>query len=246
MDTSQRYSPQTARTTDRTTPQPAPERASRLGLVVLGGALTGPVVYLVGCALQPAALDAVAPGDYAAALDAMRDARDQTIAWRLVSGLGSLLFVLLAGPLVALVPRGARGAVLLRVALVPLVVGATGNAGYQTAQALVTAGATHPHVTPEAGLAVWEHLDTGVTDVLFGHHVLLALALGLLLVAVALLRSGHVGRVAPVVMAVSLVGAFLVPAGLLTGLLLVPFAAAVAVALLRFPAGARALAVRKR
>ncbi|TNM68460.1 hypothetical protein FHN55_06540 [Streptomyces sp. NP160] len=242
MDTSEHVPAPTA---PQTTPR-THDRPSRLGRVVLAGALAGPVVHLVGSALQPAALDAVGPGDYAAALDVMRDARDQTIAWRLVSGLGSLLFVLLAGPLVALVPRGARGAVLLRVALVPLVVGATGNAGYQTAQALVTAGATHPDVTPEAGLAVWEHLDTGVTDVLFGYHVLLALAVGLLVVAVALLRSGTVGRVAPVVMAVSLVGAFLVPAGLLTGLLLVPFAAAVAAVLLRSPSRARALVGQQR
>lgn len=176
-------------------------------------------LFLVGQALLPSL-----PMDLPSAYAAMAEDRERVLAARLVTGLGAFLFLPAVLALARLVPRDARGRRTLLTGAALAAVGTSFNGLSQVAQGYGTHAATAPGVDPTSGQVVVGALGTGLSGLPIGYWSVPVFAVGLLVVAVALLLSRRVGAVWPSVLLVGLLLAFATAGtGPLVALTFLPF-----------------------
>ncbi len=175
-------------------------RPVHLGTATIVGAL----LFLAGQALLPSL-----PDDIGDAYAGMIEHRDRLMAARLLSSAGAFLLVPAAVG-IALLFRGVRGSRLVLVATILIGVSTFSNAVSQAVQAYGTWGATAPGFDRESGQTLVENLGTGLVGIPVGFWSIPVFALGWLLLAVGLWRSGRVATWIPVVLVVGdvMAGAF--------------------------------------
>lgn len=214
-------------------------RRVRTYLVAAAG-VAAPVLFTTGQALLPAL-----PNELAAAFPLMAEHREQLLAARLLTGLGALLFLPALVALWRLASPYRRGRWLLLGAGLLMGVGTAANALGQATYGYLAHAATAPSVPRETGaamLAAVEGLGAEALPITFLSVPLFAL--GMLLIAVALLVGGEVPWWLPAGLLVSALGFAAVgggPLGLLPG---VPFTVVLAVLAVRGTLRPTALDVR--
>jgi hypothetical protein len=162
-------------------------------------AVTGPVLFLVGQALLPnlpMALDDAFP--------LMLDHRDQLMAARLFTAAGAFLLIFAAVLYARLVPSG-RGARLMTIGAALFGVATFSNALSQAVAGYATWTVTVPGFDQPSARYVIEHVESGLVALPLGFWSIPAFALGCLLMAVAMFRSGTVPTWLPVLLAVGTV-----------------------------------------
>lgn len=176
-------------------------RSVYLGVATIVGAL----LFLIGQALLPSL-----PDDIGSAFTGMVRHRDRLMAARLLTSAGAFLLVAAAVG-VALRFRGAgRGGRLVLVSTTLFGVATFSNAVSQAVEGYVGWGATAPGADPATGRDLMDHLGTGLIGIPVGFWSIPAFALGGLLLAVGLWRTGRVPVWLPIALAggVILAGAF--------------------------------------
>jgi hypothetical protein len=162
-------------------------------------AVVGPVLFLVGQALlptMPMALDEAFP--------LMLEHREQLMAARLFTAAGAFLMAFAAVWYVRLVPNG-RGARLMGIGAVLFGVGSFCNALSQAVAGYATWTVTTAGFDQPSARYVIEHIESGAVALPLGFWSIPAFALGAILMAVALWRSGSVPTWLPVLLGVGTV-----------------------------------------
>ncbi|MDO5752709.1 hypothetical protein [Arthrobacter sp.] len=167
--------------------------AGRTAIVV--GAVIAPVIFVLAQALFP-----VLPHTVEEAFPIMVEQRGLVFATRMLSGVGSALFILLAGPIGYLVPRAARGAILTRLGLLLMSAGAILNALSQIVQGFATHAATRTGIPVSVGQDIVLKIVSGPEGVLLEYWVLIMFALGLIIVGTGTLLSRRVGKFVPILL----------------------------------------------
>jgi hypothetical protein len=178
---------------------PATTRRTTTLRPLVAAAVTGPVLFLVGQALlpkPPMALDDAFP--------LMLDHREQLMASRLFTAAGAFLLVFAAVLYARLVPSG-RGATLMKAAAGLFGVATFSNALSQAVAGYATWTVTVPGFDQPSARYVIEHVESGLVALPLGFWSIPAFALGSILMAVALWRSGSVPTWLPVLLAVGTV-----------------------------------------
>lgn len=183
---------------------PRSTRAALPTALALSG-IAGAVLFLVGQALLPNL-----PMTIAKAFPLMLEHRDRLMAARLFTAAGAFLLAPAAIGFARLVPRVARGARLLRLGAVFFGVATFSNALSQTVAGYTTFTVTAPGFDAAAGRLAVDRIDEGLVALPLGFWSIPVFALGCLLMAVALFRSGRVPTWLPVLLVVGtvLAGAF--------------------------------------
>lgn len=176
-------------------------RPVHLGAAAIAGAL----LFLAGQALLPSL-----PNDIDTAFAGMVEHRDRLMAARLLTSAGAFLLVPAAVGIALSFRDGGRGARLVVLATTLIGIATFSNALSQAVEAYATWGATAPGFDRESGSTLVEHLGTGLVGIPVGFWSIPVFALGWLLLAVGLLRSGRVATWIPVVLVVGdvMAGAF--------------------------------------
>lgn len=187
-------------------------------------AIVGPVLFLIGQALLPS-LPMTMDGAY----PLMVEHREQLMAARLLTAAGAFLLAFAAVHYARVVTAG-RGARLLRVGAGVFGVASFCNALSQAVAGYATWTVTTPGFDEASARYVIEHIESGVVALPLGFWSIPAFALGALLMAAALWRSGSVPTWLPVLLAVGtvLAGA-LAGRGYVVGLTQAPVTAALIV-----------------
>lgn len=192
--------------------------------LAVAAAVIAPVLFLAGQALLPKLVDTF-PG----AFDGMVANRDQLMAARLLTAAGAFLFVAAIPALLVLIGPGTPGARLLRVGAVVFGVSTFSNAVSQAVEGYATQAATAPGVSYDTGLTVMRHLGEGAVALPIGFWSIPVFALGLLLMAAALLRSRQLPVWLPVLLIIgTLLAAAMAGRGPVVALTQLPFTVAFA------------------
>lgn len=192
---------------------------------IVAGAVIAPVIFVLTEAFFP-----VLPNTIEEAFSIMAEQRELIFAKRILSGVSSALFVLLAGPIGFLVPLATRGALLTRIGLLLMSAGAILNALSQIVQGYATHAATRTGIPVSAGQDIVLTIVSGPEGVLLGFWVLIMFALGLIVTGVGLLLSRRVGTFVPILlMAGSVVALALSELGPIVVVTMAPFAIALIV-----------------
>jgi hypothetical protein len=183
---------------------PRSTRAALPTALALSG-IAGAVLFLVGQALLPNL-----PMTIAKAFPLMVEHRDRLMAARLCTAAGAFLLAPAAIGFARLVPRGARGARLLRLGAGLFGVATFSNALSQTVAGYTTFTVTAPGFDAAAGRLAVDRIDEGLVALPLGFWSIPVFAIGCLLMAVALFRSRRVPTWLPVLLVVGtvLAGAF--------------------------------------
>jgi hypothetical protein len=162
-------------------------------------AVIGPILFLVGQALLPnlpMALDDAFP--------LMLEHREQLMAARLFTAAGAFLMAFAAVWYARLVPTG-RGARLMSIGAVLFGLGSFCNALSQAVAGYATWTVTTDGFDQASARYVIEHIESGAVALPLGFWSIPAFALGAILMAVALWRSGSVPIWLPVLLGVGTV-----------------------------------------
>jgi hypothetical protein len=162
-------------------------------------AVIGPVLFLVGQALLPnlpMALDDAFP--------LMLEHREQLMAARLFTAAGAFLLVFAAVLYTRLLPSG-RGAKLMSIGAGLFGIATFSNALSQAVAGYATWTVTVPGFDQPSARYVIEHVESGLVALPLGFWSIPAFALGCILMAVAMWRSGSVPAWLPVLLAVGTV-----------------------------------------
>ncbi|MDJ0313503.1 hypothetical protein [Arthrobacter sp. H35-D1] len=189
------------------------------------GAVIAPVIFVLTEAFFP-----VLPNTIEEAFRVMAEQRELVFAKRMLSGVSSALFILLAGPIGFLVPLSARGAILTRIGLLLMSAGAILNGLSQIVQGYATHAATRTGIPTSVGQDIVLTIVSGAEGVLLGYWVLILFALGLTVVGAGLLLSRRVGKFMPILlMAGTVVALALSELGPIVLVTMAPFAIALIV-----------------
>lgn len=178
---------------------PRTSRATRPSTLALSG-VAGAVLFLVGQALLPNL-----PMTITEAFPLMVEHRDRLMAARLFTAAGAFLLVPAAIGFARLVPKGARGSQLMRLGAGFFGVATFANALSQTVAGYSTFTVTAPGFDTAAGQTVVDRIGSGLVALPLGFWSIPAFAIGCLMMAVALFRSGRVPTWLPVLLAVGTV-----------------------------------------
>lgn len=162
--------------------------------------IAGALLFLMGQALLP-----VLPDDLGPAFSGMAEHRDQLMAARLLTSAGAFLLVPAAVGIALHFRDATRGSRLVLVASTLIGVATFSNAVSQAVEGYVGWGATAPDVDPAAGSRMVGDLGTGLIGIPIGFWSIPAFALGGLLLAAGLWRTGRVPTWLPITLAVGVV-----------------------------------------
>ncbi len=183
----------TTLTIPRTTPATLPSPLAVSGIA-------GAVLFLAGQALLPNL-----PMTITEAFPLMVEHRDRLMAARLLTAAGAFLLVPAAIGFARLAPKGARGSRLLRFGAGVFGVATFANALSQAVAGYSTFTVTAPGFDTAAGQAVVDRIGSGLVALPLGFWSIPAFAIGCLMMAAALFRSGRVPTWLPVLLAVGTV-----------------------------------------
>jgi len=194
-------------------------------------AVAGALLFYVGQALLPSM-----PDDLDRAYAAMVEHRDRLMAARLATSAGAFLFVPAALGLARLIPQRGRGSRLLLAGAALFGIATFSNALSQAVAGYATWDATATGFDPTSGRTIVDTIESGIVALPLGFWSIPAFALGLLLMAAALIRSRWVPVWQPVLLAFGtvLAGA-LAGVGPLVVLTQAPFTVAFIALSLRIP-----------
>lgn len=178
---------------------PRTSRATLPSMLALSG-IAGAVLFLVGQALLPNL-----PMTLTEAFPLMVEHRDRLMAARLFTAAGAFLLAPAAIGFARLVPKGARGSQLMRLGAGFFGVATFANALSQTVAGYSTFTVTAPGFDTDAGQTVVDRIGSGLVALPLGFWSIPVFALGCLMMAVALFRSGRVPTWLPVLLAVGTV-----------------------------------------
>lgn len=178
---------------------PRTTRATLPSMLALSG-IAGAVLFLVGQALLPNL-----PMTLTEAFPLMVEHRDRLMAARLFTAAGAFLLAPAAIGFARLVPKGARGSQLMRLGAGFFGVATFANALSQTVAGYSTFTVTAPGFDTDAGQTVVDRIGSGLVALPLGFWSIPVFALGCLMMAVALFRSGRVPTWLPVLLAVGTV-----------------------------------------
>lgn len=208
-----------------------PSRTMAVPAPLLIAAVAGPVLFLIGQSLLP-----VISIDIDKAFQQMLTHRDQLIAARLFTSAGAFLLVPAAVGFAHVLPRGSTGAGLLRVGAWVFGIATFCNALSQAVAGYATHTVTAAGFDPASGRTVVEQIESGMIALPLGFWSIPAFALGSILIAVALWRSGQIPRWLPVLLIVGTVlAAALAGRGASVALTQAPFTVALVALALRIP-----------
>jgi len=186
------------------TTAPAHTDSARRWMLTIGALLlAGPVLFDLGYALHPSL-----PMDVEAALTEVADVRSRHAAAKVMVAFGGLLMIaLLITYRRWLVPARGRGLATVGTALAAI--GLAANSLSQSAYGYLLYWASAPEVDPSAGVDIVSAAESATAPVTLpvSFWSVPLFAVGLVLVAVALWRSGNVPRWVPVGMVVGGVAA---------------------------------------
>lgn len=167
--------------------------------------IVGAVLFLAGQALLPSLSD-----DIAGAFAGMVEHRERLMAARLLTSAGAFLLVAAAVGVALNFRHAARGNALVLFATWMFGIATFSNAVSQAVEGYVGWGSTAPGVDPESGRQLVDQLGTGLIGIPVGFWSIPAFALGGLLLAAGLWRTGQVPTWLPITLAVGVVfaGAF--------------------------------------
>lgn len=183
----------TTMTIPRTTRATLPSALAAAGVA-------GATLFLVGQALLPNL-----PMTLTEAFPLMVEHRDRLMAARLFTAAGAFLLAPAAVGFARLVPAGARGSRLLRLGAGLFGVATFANALSQTVAGYSTYTVTAPGFDTGAGQAVVDRIGSGLVALPLGFWSIPVFAIGCLMMAAALFRSGRVPTWLPVLLAVGTV-----------------------------------------